>query len=57
MHNPESVLENMMHIILWDINLSSRPSDSQQKKENLLNSGLWNSCWPQGKAEGKWKER
>ena len=56
MHNPESVLENETHKLLWDferqtnhlILVRTRTSESQQKKkkkENLPNSG------PQGKTE------
>ena len=47
----------------WDTNGSPnpsetiRPNDSQQKKENLLNSGLCCSGWPQGRTETKQKER
>ena len=46
----------------WDTNGSpnlgqtSRPSDSQQKRKNLLNSGLCRSGWPQSKTERKRKE-
>ena len=37
---------------------TARLSDSQQKKkENLPNSGLCRSDWPQGKTEGRQKER
>ena len=45
----------------WDKNRSSnlsqmtRPSDSQQKKENLPNSGLYHSDWPQDKTERRQK--
>ena len=35
----------------------TRPSDSQQKKENLLKCGLCHSGWPQSKIERKRKER
>ena len=47
----------------WDtngsFNLSQRTrfSDIQQNKENLLNSGLCHSGWPQGKTERKQKKR
>ena len=56
---------NELLMIDWSQNIRScnlgqttRPSDSQQKeKKNLLNSGLCRSGWPQGKTEGKRKER
>ena len=46
----------------WSPNLNqrSRLSDTQQanrKRENLANSGLYRSDWPQGKTEVKRKER
>ena len=47
----------------WDTNRSlhlcqmTRPDDSQQKIENLLNSGLSSSSWPQDKTDSKQKER
>ena len=60
-HNPESILENETHKILGDFDkqtdhlISARPSDSQQKKENLLNSRLCRSSWLPGKTERKQK--
>ena len=64
MHNPASLLENETHEILWDFQIqmdhlisARRPdSDSQQKEENLLNSWLSASGWPQSKTKGKRKE-
>ena len=46
----------------WDTNGSSnlgqttRPTKSRQQKENMPNSGLCHSNWPQGKTERKQKE-
>ena len=65
-HNPESVLENEMHKLLWDFEIqmnhliSARWSDleiSQQQKEKLLNSELCHLGRPQGGNKSKQKER
>ena len=66
MHNPESMIENETHKILWDFEIqmdhliSIRWPDQviiNKKKENLPNRRLCYSGWPQGKTEGKRKER
>ena len=69
MHNPESVLENEAHKILWDFEIqtdyliSARRLDLEivnkklKKEENLPNSGLCRSGCPQDKTERKRKER
>ena len=69
MHNPESILENEMHKILWDFEIqtdhliSARRSDQvivkkkKKKKKKLPNRELNHSDWPQDKTEGKRKER
>ena len=59
MHNPESVLENERHKLLWDFEIqtshllssqTTRPyNNHQKKKENLSNCG-------QSKIERKRKE-
>ena len=57
------VLKNETHKILWDFEIqtdhqiSVRRSDLviANKKENLLNSGLYRSVWPQNKTEEREK--
>ena len=59
-----TILENETHIMLWDFEtqtdyiISARQPNlvivNTKKKENLSNSGLYHSSWPQGKTEGKW---
>ena len=66
-HNPESIMENKTQKLLGGFldsngspNLSqmTRSRDSQQqKKENLPNSRLCHSCWPQSETERKRKEK
>ena len=65
MHNPEPVLENETHKILWNFNTNESPnlnqmtraSDNQQKNRELVS--LWTLCpgWPQSKIKGRQKER
>ena len=49
--------------VFWDTNRSrnlsqmTRPTDSQQNKENLTNIGLYNPNRPQSKIKRMWKER
>ena len=62
MHNPETVQENEMHVVLWDFeiqtdHLISTWQPKKEKKDNLLNSGLGRSCWRQDKTERKRKAR
>ena len=70
MHNPESVLENETHKIFKDFEIQTDHlilatqqdiviinNNKKRKKEKLTNSGLSLSGWPQGKTEGKQKER
>ena len=54
MYNPESVSENKMHKILKDLGMktdhliSARQPDLvivNEKKEYLLNSGVWQTTW------------
>ena len=63
MHNPESVLENEMHKVLWDFEIqtdhliSARQQDLvivNKKKENLLNYELHR---PQRENKRNQKER
>ena len=66
-YNPESVLENEMHKLLWEFEIKTdhpisarRPDlvivkNKKRKKENLPNSGLCRSGWPQNKTERKAK--
>ena len=67
MHNPESVLENEMHKLLWNCEIqtdhvsSDRRADlviikkkkKKKKRENLLNCRLCSPSWPLGKIEKK----
>ena len=63
MHNPESVLENDTHKILWDFDAQTDHLLSARrpvpvivdKKEDLPNSELCRSIWPQRKTERKVK--
>ena len=65
MHKPESVRDNETRKILWDFEIetvhltSARRPDLVivNKTENLLNSGLGHSGYPQSKPERKGKER
>ena len=65
MHNPESVLENETHKLLWDFEIQTDHKISVSwpdpviidKKQNLQNYGLCCSGWPQSTIESKWKER
>ena len=67
MYNPESVQENEMHKLLWDIEIQTdhqifdqmtRPCESQQKKkENQLNSELCYPGRPQSRILKKIKKR
>ena len=58
------ILENESHKVLWDFLIkkdhlisAGRPDRFIiNKKENFSNSGLCNSCRPQGKTERKRKE-
>ena len=64
MHNPEPVLENDTHKLLWDFDIqrdnpiAARRSDliltKKKKKKNLQNCC---PCWPENKTERMWKER
>ena len=65
MYNPESILENKMHKLLWDFEIqtdhlisSRRPGlEIVIKKENQSNSGVCRSNYSLGKTERKRKER
>ena len=68
MHNPESVLKNEMHKIIWDFEIqtdhliSARRVDQvivykKKKKKEPVDSGLHRSVWPQCKIERKRNER
>ena len=73
MHKPESVIENVMHKILWDFEiqadhliLARRPNleiinkkkrKKKKKKENLPFSGLWHPSRSQSENQRKGKER
>ena len=61
-HNPESVMEYEMHKVLWDFYIpidhpiwAGQPDvvivNNNNKKENLLNSGLWNLGESQSKIK------
>ena len=43
--------------VLSNFGQTTRCSNNQPKKENLLNNRFCHSSWPQSKTEGKWKER
>ena len=64
-HNPASVLENYTHKLLRDFDIqtghliSARRLDLiiiNNKKENMLNIGLFSPGGPQSNIERKWKE-
>ena len=72
MHNPESFLENKTYKPLLDFEIqtdhliSARRPDliivkkkkkKEKRKVNLLNCKFYRFDYPQGKIEGKWKER
>ena len=65
MHNPEFVLENETHKIIWnfevqtdrlvlvrepDLVIVKKKKRKKKKKENLPNCGLCRSGWPQVKT-------
>ena len=67
MHNPESVLENEMHNLLWDFEIqtdhqiSARQLDliitkKKKKKKNLQNCELYCPGRPQSEIKRMWKE-
>ena len=72
MHNPEYILKNEMHKLLWDFEIQTdhlisarRPhlmivrnnnNNKKKKKKNLVNWGLCHSGLPQNKTEREWKK-
>ena len=70
MHNPEPVLENNTHKLLWDFDIQTdhlisdrRPdliiinNNKKKTKENLQNSWLCCPGGPQNEIKSMWKER
>ena len=69
MHNPEPVLGNDTHKLLWDFDVPTDPlisarrpdliiiNKKKKKKENLQNCPLCCPGRPQNKTKRMWKER
>ena len=60
MYNPESVLENEMHKILWDFEIQMDHLISAWRPDQVIVNKKKRTCrssWSQEKTERKWKER